>query len=290
MGNGFFCHTPRDVPRKDSQMKDYVFENIKMQDNNFRDIKVHRSTLNPNADIEQQQNVDYYHQDWNDMMPTYLDFISEPQYHREKQDIASIKSTIGEAASKLEARDDSTEDAESVYLEHSTNLYKGAVKDDIGLDFKIKEDYSKRQIRASQVQVIKVMGAGNPTVNGIYRWFTAHERYIMFKDQSQCQIVGGVNLSEFGERYSDCWVIEEIMENVVRLYAVASRKGPTVASDGWFCVYGKSPAPQIQVGEEWGFYEDDSEIETEGTDTSLSLMTNSYLPMQLATDGLDRLD
>lgn len=68
----------------------------------------------------------------------------------------------------------------------------------------------------------------------------------MFTDQGQYQIMGGVNLMEYGDSYYDCWAIEKIKENVVRLYAVSSGESNSISTNGWICIDGVLPAPIVE--------------------------------------------
>jgi len=125
-------------------------------------------------------------------------------------------------------------------------------------------------------EILTVTGAGNAAVNGVYRWFAAHERFVMFSDQGQYQIMRGVNLSEYGIRYYDCWTIEEIKENVTRLYAVPSNESNSISSGGWICIDGALPAPIVQGEEEKERYCDDGQVETDESDASISPMPTPY--------------
>lgn len=125
-----------------------------------------------------------------------------------------------------------------------------------------------------QDETNKVIGAGSTAANGVYRWFAAHGRFVMFTDEGQYQIRGGVNLSEYGDRYYDSWVIEEIRENVVPLYAVPSNNSITFSSDVWICINGVPPAPKVEGGDDRELYEEDGCMEAEES--------ASIYPMQLA--------
>lgn len=140
-----------------------------------------------------------------------------------------------------------------------------------------------------QDETLQVIGAGNPAVNGIYRWFAAHDRFVMLTDRGQYQITGGVSLYELGDGYHDCWVIEEIMVKASRLYALPSRD--VTSSNGWICINGASPAPKVKMGESKKLQEDNSDIETQNV-LSLSGKPTDYLAkMWSATefDGVDRI-
>jgi len=282
MGNGPCCHIPRHATRKNSPVDDYTFDGIKHQDNHYpRSMSLSSSTVYIiSPELVLQQNMEY---------PTHKgpDHLLEPADLLGREVIANEKNTICETAVNFASGPDvSSDDAISVYQQYHFADPLCGINDGLWSRVQSQENY-QQNIRSSQVQAIKVMGAGNPAVNGVYRWFTKHEHFVMFTDDCQYQIVGGVNLSDYGDRYNDCWAIEEIMGNVVLLYAVASNEDSSIACDGWICICGTSPAPKIQIAEECGFYEDEDDIETEGSDTSISLMATSFMLKQWATDNFD---
>merc|ERR1719233_1002084 len=123
----------------------------------------------------------------------------------------------------------------------------------------------------------KVIGAGSTSANGVYRWFAAHGRFVMFTDEGQYQIRGGVNLSAFDDQYYNSWVIEEYKERLVPLYAVASNNSSTSSSNGWICIKGVPPAPKVEIGDERELYEEDGSMEVEES-VSIYPMLSGYLP------------
>jgi len=141
-----------------------------------------------------------------------------------------------------------------------------------------------------RVQANKVSGAGSTTANGLYRWFAAHSRLVMFTEEGRYQIRGDATLSEYGDHYHDCWVIEEIRDNVIRpLYAVASNISASVPSDGWICIEGASPAPRVEEGDERELDEDSGSLEMEESETSIYPFQSSNLPSICDENFLERV-
>lgn len=263
-------------------MDDYTFRSPKHRDDHYGGSKVICSA--PPGILSKiiltQKNRDY--ETFNSK-----DFLLEPVDILSSQGILNEKTTADETGVKFEKEPEfSSEDTNSVHQEYRITDLIGGINDGMRDKVPSKESCDCR-IRSCQVQLIRVVGAGNQAVNGVYRWFTKHKRFIMFTDDCQYQIVGGVNLSEYGDCYKNCCVIQEVMENVVQLYAAASKEDSSISFDGWICICGTSPAPKIQVGEEWGFYEVEGGISTEGSDTSISLLDTSLLLKQWAISNFD---
>lgn len=275
------CYGPSEVPRDEPLMEEAALRgaNVDTQDEEFAKIEVQSPTLSPvrvPKVIYGEQNTQHHHRQGSNQMPKHIDSGSEQD---ELSDLdTEDKQTEEQAESEL---DDLTDDSISALEEPFVlNLAEDEIKEDTSHCIK-DEGSSQHQRRSSaqislQLQTLKVVGAGDPAINGVYRWFAAHSRFVMFKDQGQYQIMGGVNLSEYGDRYYDCWVIEEMTENVERLYAVASSESTSVPEDGWFCIDGSKPAPEVKCGEEREDYQSDGYMDTEGSDASLSPMPTSY--------------
>jgi len=290
MGNGLCCYGPDEVRDEPLiEQKALTSTNFETKDEEYSQIEDRRSSVNPNT-VEKvvygEQNTQNHHRQGSNQMPKHIDSCSE------QDDASELDTEDKETEEKVESEMDGSSDDSISALEEPfvPNLTEEDVKEeDMGHCIKDEGSYQHQRRRSSQIsqqlQTLKVLGAGDPAVNGVYRWFAAHGRFVMFTDHGQYQIMGGVNLSEYGDRYYDCWVIEEITENVDRLYAVPSSES-AIPEGGWFCIDGSKPAPEVKGGEERDDYESDGYIDTEGSASSLSLMPNSYW----AANGLDGID
>jgi len=276
------CYGPSEVPRDEALMEEAVLRgtNVEVQHEEFAKIEVQSSTLSPVRVLRViygEQNTQHHHRQGSNQMPKHVDSVSE------QDDLSDLdtedKKTEEQVESELdESTDDSITALEELFV---LNLPEEEIKEE-HTNHCIKDEGSCQHQRSSSAQIslqpqtLNVVGAGDPAVNGVYRWFAAHSRFVMFKDKGQYQIMVGVNLSEYGDRYYDCWVIEEMTENVVRLYAVASSNSTSVPEYGWFCIDGSKPVPEVKREEEREDYQSDGYLDKEGSDVSLSPMPTSY--------------
>jgi len=187
----------------------------------------------------------------------------------------AIDQNQGKIETELDESTDGTISAleETVFITSDEEGAKEEESDDEAQNSYKLRDASMISLR---VQSNKVVGAGSAAANGVYRWFVAHRRFVMFTEDGQYQIRGDANLSELGDRYLNCWVIEEIRENVVRLlYAVASSNRTCAPSGGWICIEGASPAPEVEQGDDREIYENGGFMEFEESETSVYPLRSS---------------
>jgi len=297
MGNWLCCVASPAVLKEDRQIRGDVLQNVivETKDNEYvKEVKVKDSPFHPNVVEEvvmEQSNQHHRRQGSNQMQ--HIDSLSELEKLSETDDVEWKNSSVYDNGGQVEFELDSSADesiSELFQVSIGINHEECAMKVEEGATSAI--DRSKQHQRKSSIQIgpqakiLEVQGAGNPAVNGVYRWFAAHERFVMFTDHGQYQIMGGVNLSDFGDHYHDCWVIEKIMDIVVRLYAVASNEITSIPCDGWICIHGTSPAPKVKGGE-CKLHEENGYMENEHSDESLFSLPNSNLPKQWVANDLD---
>jgi len=228
------------------------------------------------------EHVQHYHRQGNSQRPQHLNSsrelvdVSKP-FRADTQDKSMCKAGCDFESELYDATDDSISELEETFVSHNQEKWQ---KEEEKKQY-FEEGVHQHQRRSStqmslNFETLTVTGAGNTAVNGVYRWFAAHDRFVMFSAQGQYQIMRGVNLSEYGDRYYDCWTIEEIRENVTRLYAVASGEVNFISFGEWICINGTVPAPIVKGGEEHRRYDDDGLEETDESDVSLSPIPNSY--------------
>jgi len=211
-----------------------------------------------------------------------MESISE-QRHLSEPGVNYLKyETIDQNGSKIETELDESTDGTISALEETifiTSDEEGAKEEESDDEAQNSYKLSNASMISLRVQSNKVVGAGSAAANGVYRWFVAHRRFVMFTEEGQYQIRGGANLSEYGDRYLKCWVIEEIREDMVRLlYAVASSNRTCAPSAGWICIEGASPAPEVEQGDDREFYENGGFMELEESDTSVYRLRSSRTP------------
>jgi len=299
MGNWLCCVTSPEVPNEDGLIDGDVLGSVflETEDNEFVQIEVRNSPLHQNVvqEVLSEQSNQYHRRQGSNQMQ-HIDSLSELEKLSETDDLdwktSSVYARGNQAESDLDcSTDESISELFQVPVGIKHEEY-GMNVEEIG---KSAKDVSIQHQRKSstqvgpQAEILEVQGAGNPAVNGVYRWFAAHERFVMFTDHGQYQIIGGVNLSDFGDHYHDCWVIEKIMEVVVRLYAVASSEITSIPCDGWICIHGTSPAPKVKGGEERKLHEENGYMGNEQSDESLSSPI-SNLPKEWAMNELDGIE
>jgi len=199
--------------------------------------------------------------------------LSEPEVNDLKYE--AIDQNGGQIETELDESTDGTISAleETVFI---TSEEEGAKEEESDDGAQNSYKLSNASMISLRVQSNKVVGAGSAAANGVYRWFVAHKRFVMFTEDGQYQIRGDANLSEYGDRYLNCWVIEEIRENVVRLlYAVASSNRTCAPSGGWICIEGASPAPEVEQGDDREVYEKGGFMEFEESETSVYPLRSS---------------
>jgi len=295
--------SPTEVPQEDRLMEtDGLGDaNLWMKNNEFLRIEVKSSTLSPTKVVEEvllTERNNHHHRQGSNQIPKHMDSLSELENFSEPGDIGLKDNSVDERGGLFELEvDGSTNDS------ISSLFHDPFVMNDIEdrmivekLEFTARDVQNSQHQRKSsmqigpQVEVLEVFGAGNPAVNGVYRYFAAHERFVMFTDEGQYQIIRGANLSEYGDRYSDCWVLEEIKKNVVRLYALASSEIVPISSEGWICIYGASPAPKVCGLDEGKLNERNGYSGNEDSDAPLSPLSATHLPKQWHSNDLAELD
>lgn len=295
MGSWLCCVSPIEVPQENGLLDGDVLGNVivETKDSEFIQIGVTNSPVQITVaeEVVTEQNDQFNRQQGSNQMQ-HVDSLSELEKLSETGDFDWKNSSVYERGDQVDSELDSSTD------ETISQLFQvpcGINYEEDGL--KVEEIGSNQHQRKSsaqigpQAEVLEVQGAGNSAVNGVYRYFAAHGRYVMFADHGQYQIIGGVNLSELGDRYHNCWVIEKIMEIVVRLYAVASNDITSVPCDGWICIDGSSPAPIVKGGEERKYQEEKGyNMGIEQSDESLSSLPISNLPKQFVVNDLDGVD
>jgi len=300
MGSWLCCVSPNEEPQEDGLIEGDLLGNVFVERKECEFVKigvknspVHQSIV---EEVVTEQNDQYNRQQGSNQMQ-HVDSLSELEKLSETDDYDWKNSSVYERGGQGDSEQDNSTDesiSELFQVPFGINYEEDGLKiEEIG---KYPTDGSNQHQRKSstqtgpQAEVLEVQGAGNPAVNGVYRWFAAHERFVMFTDHGQYQIIGGVNLSELGDRLYNCWVIEKIMETVVRLYAVASDEITSVPCDGWICIHGTSPAPLVKGGEERKLHEDKGYyMGIEQSDESLSSLPIN-LPKQFAVNDLDGID
>jgi len=270
---------------------------VEKQENDFSQVEDQRSVLKSSM-VHRILSTDK--PTWSDLqkennqMPKYKDFISEPEYVSEPDELISEGDTghegVGHICSELDDTTDETIPPHDPFVSNDEEDLKEEISQTMN-DYGLNKQWSDSSFEINlQVQTLNVTGAGDSAVNGVYRWFTAHGRFVMFTDKGHYQIVGGVNLSkQYGDRYNDCWVLEETTESVVRLYAVASDLSTSIPRDGWMGINGSSPAPNVQEGDEKEAFEE-GYTESEDCEASLSLMPTGYITKQSASSNLEGVD
>lgn len=225
-----------------------------------------------------KQNAQNHHRQGSHQLPKHVDSSSD-LLDLKKDDLDTEDNVVYEpqAEFQLESDQDGVTDDSISALEEPFMIYDKAIgnKEEKDIHPRIEGVQNQRKSSTqinSNCETLTVAAAGNPAVNGVYRWFAAHARFVMFTDQGQYQIMRGVDLPEYGDSYNGCWVIEEIKEKMVRLYAVASGETNSISSDGWICINGALPAPIIKKGTEWALH-DEACIES---DASISSMQATY--------------
>jgi len=202
------------------------------------------------------------------------------QRHLSGPDVNDLKyKTIDQNGGKIETELDESSDGTISALEETifiTTSDEEGAKEEESDDAQNSYKLSNASMISLRVQSNKVVGAGSAAANGLYRWFVAHRRFFMFTEEGQYQMRGGANLSEYGDRYLSCWVIEEVREDMVRLlYAVASSNRTCAPSAGWICIEGASPAPEVEQGDDRELYENGGFIEFEESETSIYPLRSS---------------
>merc|ERR1719193_922943 len=209
-----------------------------------------------------------------------MESISE-QSHLSKPDVNDLKyEALDQNGGKIETDLDESTDGTISALEETvfiTSEEEGAKEEESYDEARKSYQLSNASMISLRVQSNKVVGAGSAAANGVYRWFVAHKRFVMFTEDGQYQIRGGANLSEYGDRYLKCWVIEETREDMVRLlYAVASSNRTCAPSAGWICIEGASPAPEVEQGDDRELlYENGGSMEYEESETSVYPLRSS---------------
>jgi len=269
---------------------------VNKHNNEFVQIEI----KNPTADVVQkilvkEQINQRLHRQGSNQKPVHMDSLSELEMFSEADDADFKDNRVSGIAGQLESELDSpSEDSiSSLFKDPSAiSIAQGVMRQGkiaiAAKDFRNNQHQRKSSTQIDPMdEVLEVVGAGNPAVNGIYRWFAAHERFVMFSDEGQYQIMRGVDLSEYGEHYHDCWVIEELMKNVLRLYAVASSGMNYISSDGWICINGASPAPKVNGLDEGLLHDDNYYGGNEECELSLSSMSIPCVPKEWSPVDLD---
>lgn len=298
MGNVLWCFNSDELGYDDPWLKEVFSKtSVERQENEFSQAEDQRSVLKSSM-VQRILSADK--PSWSDLqkdnnqMPKYKDFSSEPEYVSEPDELSREGDTghsgIGQICSELDGITDWTISPHEPFVSNDEE----DIKEEISNTMNDSEENKQRSDSSCQinlqVQTLNVTGAGDSAVNGVYRWFTAHGRFVMFTDKGHYQIVGGVNLSkQYGDRYNDCWVVEENTQSVVRLYAVALDLSTSIPRDGWICMNGFSPAPNVQEGDEKEVFEEGL-TESEDCDASLSLMPTGYFTKPSASSNLEGLD
>jgi len=255
---------------------------VDRENNEFVQIEIKSPRVNVVQEILlDEQNNQHLHRQGSNQLPMHMDSLSELEKFSEADDTDLKDNSVYGTAGRLESELDSPiEDSISSLFRYPliiNNAQDGMKQGKITFIAKDLRNNQHQRKSSTQigpmVEVLEVVGAGNPAVNGVYRWFAAHERFVMFSDEGQYQIMRGVDLSEYGEHYRDCWVLEELMKNVLRLYAVASNDMNYTSTDGWICINGASPAPKVKGVAEGMLREGSACSENEESDLSLSSMS-----------------
>jgi hypothetical protein len=229
------------------------------EDDEFDQVEEQKSTLNANfvKNVPARNNTQNHHCQGSLQLPKHVDSSDtrEDTLHYDHIDVG--ETAIHELCEvQFESDQDGVTDDSISALEEPFAMHDEEIRNKEEEKIHPLKDMGVQTQRKSSTQInlncelITVAAAGNTSVNGVYRWFAAHERFVMFTDHGQYQIMRGVNLPEYGDSYYGWWVIEEIKENVARLYAVASDKTNSISSDGWICINGALPAPVIKEGRE----------------------------------------
>lgn len=279
-------------------MEEDSLENVYVDKENqeFVQIEIKSPTANVVQEILLNEQINQrLHRQGSSQKPMHMDSLSELEMFSEADDadlkVNSFAGITRQLQSELESP---SEDSISSLPLLVSSAHGGMKQGNIAIVTKDLRNNQHQRKSSTQigpmVEVLEVVGAGNPAVNGVYRWFAAHERFVMFSDEGQYQIMRGVNLSEYGEHYHDCWVIEELMKNVLRLYAVASGNMNYIPSDGWICINGASPAPKVMGVEEGMLQEDSCGVENEESELSLSSMSIPFPQKEWAVIDLDGLN
>jgi len=274
-------------------------DNLYTRNCEFLQIEVENSTDSTTAveEVLLTERSNHHYQQGSNQMPKHMDSLSELENFSEPNDTSSKDNSLDQREEYFQS------DVDGSSIESISSLFHNPVvmtdvedrKIDEEVDLTTKDVQNNQHQRKSstqigpQVELLEVFGAGNPAVNGVYRYFAAHERFVMFTDDGQYQIIGGANLSEYGERYGNCWVIEEIKKNVVRLYALASTEIIPISSEGWICINGALPAPKVKGLDEEKLHER-SYFGNEESDGSLSPLSTSHIPKQWPSHDLDGID
>jgi len=283
MGNEFCCCVPsKNVSRDDKNIVEEVV-------NSTQSFTIHSITRDDQVaavtpplawDITSTEHITQEPpQQVSNKLPEDMESISELKHHSEPDVIDNKDEAIDQNGGKIETDLDESTDGTISALEETVFITSD--------EWRAKEEESDDEAQNSyklsnasmislRVQSNKVVGAGSGAANGVYRWFVAHGRFVMFTEEGQYQIRGDANLSEYGDRYYNCWVIEEIRENMVRLlYAVASSESNCAPSDGWICIEGASPAPKVEQGNDRELYKNGGFMELEESETSIYPLISS---------------
>jgi len=289
MGNNICCYnSPHIEDRGDALIdEDSLQKSLTHNANEYDKIEDHSevSDLEEKNDVANEQDTRHHRQGSN-QEPKHMDSLSELE---DSEDNGVLERVENELSDLDGSTDDSISPLEDVLV---VDLVIHQPKEE-KISHRESEEGSYQHQRKSSAQIslelqtLEVSGAGNPAVNGVYRWFAAHERFVMFTDQGQYQIMGGVDLSEYGECYYNSWVIEEITGT--RLYAVPLDERSSISSEGWICIDGASPAPKVKGGEERELFDEEYDMETEESDSSLSHLPTAYLPKQWVASNSDEL-
>jgi len=264
---------------------------VETEEDQFAQIEVSRSPLktgNVKKVVPVEQNAQNHRLQGSNQVPTHVDSYSE--LGDISEGVANTKDnafheTEGEIMSDLDGEtDDSISALEEPYI---VSPKKTCIKDEEKRQCAKDQGVNQHQRRSStqmnlNCETITVAGAGKAGANGVYRWFAAHERFVKFTDQGQWQVMRGVNLIEYGDCYYDCWVIEEIKDNVIRLYAVPSGESNSISTNGWICIDGVLPAPTVIEGRDCNEC-----IESDESNASISPMPTSYNSKEWPLNNLD---
>jgi len=288
----------------DRLVEQHSLENVwvNKQNNEFVQIEIKDPTANVVQEILLNEQINRRsHRQGSNQKPMHMDSLSELEMFSEADDADLKDNCVSGIAGQLESDLDSLSDDSISSLFKGTSaisIAQGGMKQaKIAIAAEDSRNNQHQRKSSTQidpmVEVLEVVGAGNPAVNGVYRWFAAHERFVMFGDEGQYQIMRGVDLSEYGEHYHDCWVIEELMKNMLRLYAVASNDMNYISSNGWICINGASPAPKVKGVDEGMLHEDNYYVGNEESELSLSSMSIPCPPKQWSAidpDGVNGVE
>jgi len=285
MGTGFCCcDSPQMVSRDDMTIEEDVFNSmhsVKIVSPITGEEQLAEATPPSAQEVALPEHTTQKHPEWKSTRGSEdIESISE-QRHLSEPDANDLKyEATGQNTGKIETELDESTDGtisaleETVYI---TSDEEGAKEEESDDEAQNSWKLSNASMISLRVQSNNVVGAGSAAANGVYRWFVAHRRFVMFTEERQFQIRGGANLSEYGDRYINCWVIEEIREDVVRLlYAVASSNRTCAPSAGWICIEGASPAPEVEQGDDRELlYENGGSMEYEESETSVYPLRSS---------------